>query len=58
MNKITIADLSEELLDVINGQRALINKLAELAKRPASKRFTYGLRGSSILAALAAVPAP
>jgi cobalt-zinc-cadmium efflux system protein len=26
---------------------------AELAKRPASKRFTYGLRGSSILAALA-----
>lgn len=23
MNKITIADLSEELLDVINGQRAL-----------------------------------
>ncbi|KRV81988.1 hypothetical protein [Aeromonas veronii] len=31
MNKITIADLSEELLDVINGQRALINKLAELA---------------------------
>ncbi|HHQ4748441.1 hypothetical protein [Aeromonas veronii] len=31
MNKITIADLSEELLDVINGQRAVINKLAELA---------------------------
>ena len=26
---------------------------AELAKRPPSKRFTYGLRGSSILAALA-----
>lgn len=31
MNKITITDLSEELLDVINGQRAVINKLAELA---------------------------
>lgn len=31
MNKITIADLSEELLDVINGQRALINELAERA---------------------------
>lgn len=31
MNKISIADLSEELLDVINGQRALINELAERA---------------------------
>ncbi|EZH76357.1 hypothetical protein AT59_05920, partial [Aeromonas hydrophila AD9] len=31
MNKITLADLSEELLDVINGQRALINELAERA---------------------------
>lgn len=31
MNKITIADLSEELLDVINGQRAVINELAERA---------------------------
>lgn len=29
--QITIADLSEELLDVINGQRALINILAERA---------------------------
>lgn len=32
MNKITIADLSEELLDVINGHTALIDELAARAE--------------------------
>ena len=31
MNKITIADLSEELQDVINGHTALIDELAKRA---------------------------
>ncbi|MCE9957880.1 hypothetical protein [Aeromonas rivipollensis] len=34
MNKITTADLSEELLDVINGHTALINELAKRAGLP------------------------
>lgn len=34
MNKITVADLSEELLDVINGHTALIDELAKRAGLP------------------------
>ncbi|KRC79940.1 cation diffusion facilitator family transporter [Sphingomonas sp. Root241] len=45
-----LADAGHNLSDVLG---LLVAWAAvELAKRPASKRFTYGLRGSSILAAL------
>ncbi len=46
-----LADAGHNLSDVLGLLIAWAG--AELAKRPASKRFTYGLRGSSILAALA-----
>jgi len=46
-----LADAGHNLSDVLGLLIAWGG--AELAKRPASKRFTYGLRGSSILAALA-----
>jgi cobalt-zinc-cadmium efflux system protein len=46
-----LADAGHNLSDVLGLLVAWAG--AELAKRPASKRFTYGLRGSSILAALA-----
>jgi len=46
-----LADAGHNLSDVLGLLVAW--GAAELAKRPASKRFTYGLRGSSILAALA-----
>lgn len=46
-----LADAGHNLSDVLGLLVAWGG--AELAKRPASKRFTYGLRGSSILAALA-----
>jgi cobalt-zinc-cadmium efflux system protein len=45
-----LADAGHNLSDVIGLLIAWGG--AELAKRPASKRFTYGLRGSTILAAL------
>ena len=45
-----LADAGHNLSDVLGLLVAWGG--AELAKRPASKRFTYGLRGSSILAAL------
>jgi len=45
-----LADAGHNLSDVLGLLVAWAG--AELAKRPASKRFTYGLRGSSILAAL------
>ncbi|WP_213982055.1 cation diffusion facilitator family transporter [Sphingomonas sp. dw_22] len=46
-----LADAGHNLSDVLGLLIAWGG--AELAKRPVSKRFTYGLRGSSILAALA-----
>jgi len=46
-----LADAGHNLSDVLGLLIAWAG--AELAKRPPSKRFTYGLRGSSILAALA-----
>ncbi|WP_448661881.1 cation diffusion facilitator family transporter [Sphingomonas sp. CJ20] len=46
-----LADAGHNLSDVLGLLVAWAG--AELAKRPASPRFTYGLRGSSILAALA-----
>ncbi|MET0307149.1 MAG: cation diffusion facilitator family transporter [Sphingomonas sp.] len=46
-----LADAGHNLSDVLG--LLIAWGAAELAKRPASKRFTYGLRGSSILAALA-----
>ena len=46
-----LADAGHNLSDVLGLLIAWAG--AELAKRPASRRFTYGLRGSSILAALA-----
>lgn len=46
-----LADAGHNLSDVLGLLVAWAG--AELAKRPASKRFTYGYRGSSILAALA-----
>lgn len=46
-----LADAGHNLSDVLGLLIAWGG--AELAKRPASPRFTYGLRGSSILAALA-----
>ncbi|MCG7347993.1 cation diffusion facilitator family transporter [Sphingomonas sp. ACRSK] len=46
-----LADAGHNLSDVLGLLIAWGG--AELAKRPTSKRFTYGLRGSSILAALA-----
>lgn len=46
-----LADAGHNLSDVLGLLIAWGG--AELAKRPASKRFTYGLRGSSILAAIA-----
>ncbi|MEZ0243237.1 MAG: cation diffusion facilitator family transporter [Sphingomonas sp.] len=46
-----LADAGHNLSDVLGLLIAWGG--VELAKRPASKRFTYGLRGSSILAALA-----
>lgn len=46
-----LADAGHNLSDVLGLLVAWAG--AELAKRPATKRFTYGLRGSSILAALA-----
>ena len=46
-----LADAGHNLSDVLGLLIAWGG--AELAKRPASKQFTYGLRGSSILAALA-----
>ena len=46
-----LADAGHNLSDVLGLLVAWGG--AELAKRPASTRFTYGLRGSSILAALA-----
>ena len=46
-----LADAGHNLSDVLGLLVAWAG--AELAKRPASKRFTYGFRGSSILAALA-----
>ncbi|TGX54735.1 cation transporter [Sphingomonas gei] len=46
-----LADAGHNLSDVLGLLVAWAG--AELAKRPASRRFTYGLRGSSILAALA-----
>ncbi len=46
-----LADAGHNLSDVLGLLVAW--GAAELAKRPASRRFTYGLRGSSILAALA-----
>jgi cobalt-zinc-cadmium efflux system protein len=46
-----LADAGHNLSDVLGLLVAWAG--LELAKRPASKRFTYGLRGSSILAALA-----
>lgn len=46
-----IADAGHNAFDVLGLLIAWAG--AELAKRPPSKRFTYGLRGSSILAALA-----
>ncbi|WP_404338393.1 cation diffusion facilitator family transporter [Sphingomonas sp. MMS12-HWE2-04] len=45
-----LADAGHNLSDVLGLLVAWAG--AELAKRPASPRFTYGLRGSSILAAL------
>ncbi|HWU95044.1 MAG TPA: cation diffusion facilitator family transporter [Sphingomonas sp.] len=45
-----LADAGHNLSDVLGLLVAWAG--VELAKRPASKRFTYGLRGSSILAAL------
>jgi len=45
-----LADAGHNLSDVLGLLVAWAG--AELAKRPASKRFTYGFRGSSILAAL------
>jgi len=45
-----IADAGHNLSDVLGLTVAWI--AAELSKRPPSARFTYGLRGSSILAAL------
>ncbi|MGK6356142.1 cation diffusion facilitator family transporter [Sphingomonas sp. DT-207] len=45
-----LADAGHNLSDVLGLLVAWAG--AELAKRPASKRFTYGWRGSSILAAL------
>ena len=45
-----LADAGHNLSDVLGLLVAWGG--AELAKRPASKRFTYGLRGSTILAAL------
>jgi cobalt-zinc-cadmium efflux system protein len=45
-----LADAGHNLSDVLGLLVAWAG--AEIAKRPASKRFTYGLRGSSILAAL------
>lgn len=45
-----LADAGHNLSDVLGLLVAWAG--AELAKRPASGRFTYGLRGSSILAAL------
>lgn len=45
-----LADAGHNLSDVLGLLVAWGG--AELAKRPASKRFTYGFRGSSILAAL------
>jgi cobalt-zinc-cadmium efflux system protein len=45
-----LADAGHNLSDVLGLLIAWGG--AELAKRPTSKRFTYGLRGSSILAAL------
>jgi cobalt-zinc-cadmium efflux system protein len=46
-----LADAGHNLSDVLGLLIAWGG--AELAKRPASERFTYGLRGSSILAAIA-----
>jgi cobalt-zinc-cadmium efflux system protein len=46
-----LADAGHNLSDVLGLLIAWAG--AELAKRPPSRRFTYGLRGSSILAALA-----
>lgn len=46
-----LADAGHNLSDVLGLLVAWAG--SELAKRPASKRFTYGLRSSSILAALA-----
>lgn len=46
-----LADAGHNLSDVLG--LLIAWGAAELAKRPASKRFTYGLRGSSILAAIA-----
>ncbi len=46
-----LADAGHNLSDVLGLLIAWGG--AELGKRPASRRFTYGLRGSSILAALA-----
>lgn len=52
MNSVALlADAGHNLSDVLGLLIAWGG--AELAKRPASARFTYGLRGSSILAALA-----
>lgn len=45
-----VADAGHNLADVLS--LALAWGAASLAKRPPSQRFTYGLRGSSILAAL------
>ena len=45
-----LADAGHNLSDVLGLLIAWAG--AELTKRPPSKRFTYGLRGSSILAAL------
>ncbi|MGP9812987.1 cation diffusion facilitator family transporter [Rhodopseudomonas sp. NSM] len=45
-----LADAGHNLSDVLGLAVAWI--AAELSKRPPSQRFTYGLRGSSILAAL------
>ncbi|MEH6791493.1 cation diffusion facilitator family transporter [Parasphingorhabdus sp.] len=45
-----LADAGHNLSDVLGLAVAWVG--AELAKRPPSKRFTYGLGGSSILAAL------
>ena len=46
-----LADAGHNLSDVLGLAVAWAG--AELAKRPPSKKFTYGLGGSSILAALA-----
>jgi cobalt-zinc-cadmium efflux system protein len=46
-----LADAGHNLSDVLG--LLIAWGASELAKQPASKRFTYGLRGSSILAALA-----